>query len=106
MKVRLSCSGGIGNLRIDGVLDTSELSEEVSEKVESALAHDNLTAVDGVKGGPFMMDAQQYELTVMAEDAEGEHRRYELDDSALSDDLLDALDELRAEIVRRKAAER
>ena len=103
MKVHLACSGGIGNLRIDGRVDTSKLAEDVGRQVEEALDADTLAALDGAKGGPFMMDSQQYELTVMPEDAGGEARRYRLDDSALPDDLIAALDVLRADIVRRKA---
>lgn len=103
MRIHLACSGGIGNLRIEGQVDTSELPEEQSRKIEEILERESLAAHDGVKGGPFMMDSQQYELTVMPEDAEGEPRRYHLDDSALPDDLIDALDTLRSEIVRSKA---
>lgn len=106
MKVHLACSGGIGNLRIEGQIDTSQLAEEVSRQVEEALDPASLAALDGARGGPFMMDSQQYELTVMAEGADGETRSYSLDDSALPDDLIDALDVLRVEIVRGKTGQR
>ncbi len=106
MKVHLACSGGLANLRIEGRLDTSELPGDVAVKVESALGEESLAAAQRTKGRALVMDGEHYELTVLPDDPEGEVRRYRLDDAALSEEMLEAIDELRGEIVRRKAAER
>jgi hypothetical protein len=48
-----------------------------------------------------MADGQQYELTLEGEDGARQHR---LNDSMLTDELCEVLDELRGEIVRRLRA--
>ena len=98
MKLHLAVSGGFANLRIEGSLDTAELSEELRHRVEQALHPKKLAAADSAAANPQMADGQQYELTLEAEDGTRQHR---LDDSTLSDELYEALDELRGEIVRR-----
>lgn len=106
MKIHLACSGGFANLRIQGQVDTAELSADLAEKVERVLgAHRRLRAASAAPKDPRMTDAQHYELTVDA-GGEGGPRQYHLDDSSLSDELLEVLDELRGEIVRRLAAKR
>lgn len=106
MKLHLAWSAGFGGLRLEGRLDTAELPSEVAAKVESALDRERLEAAQEAAANPLARDAEQYELTVLPDDSAGEPRRYRLDDSALADEMLEAIDELRGEIVRRKAAER
>jgi len=101
MKLHLACSGGFAGLRIEGSLDTAELSEELKRRVEQAFHPEKLAAASAA-ADPRMADGQQYELTVEGE--EGGARQHRLDDSALSDELCEVLDELRGEIVRRKRA--
>jgi len=101
MKLHLACSGGFANLRIEGSLDTAELSEELKRRVEQAFHPEKLAAAASAAASPLMADGQQYELTV---EEEGGARRHRLDDSVLPDELCEVLDELRGEIVRRKRA--
>lgn len=105
MRLHLATSGGFANLRIEGQIDTSELSEEMAKRVEAALSPERLQAAEEAESNPLMMDAQQYELSVLPEGPEGEARLYRLDDAALTDEMLDVLDELRGEIVRRRSEE-
>lgn len=101
MKLHLACSGGLANLRIEGSVDTAELAEELRGRVERALQPEKLAAASAAASARWA-DAQQYELTVEVE--EGRSRRHRLEDSSLSEELGDVLDELRLEIVRRKRA--
>jgi len=102
MKIILEGSGGLANLRIRGELTTGELAADLARKVEQCLHPDKLEAAGAANAQTA--DAQQYQLTVMPEGEEGEVRHYRLDDSCLAPELLDVLDELMHEIIRRKAA--
>lgn len=104
MKVHLACHGGFANLRIQGQVDTAELPDDLAEKVERVLGeHESLRQASVAPKDPRVADAQQYDLTVHPEGEDGP-RQYRLDESNLSDDVLEVLDELRGEIVRRLAA--
>ncbi|HEX9736339.1 MAG TPA: protealysin inhibitor emfourin [Thermoanaerobaculia bacterium] len=106
MKLHLACHGGIANLRIRGQVDTAELPGDLAEKVERVLgARRRMRAAGAAPKDPRMTDAQQYEVTVQPEGV-GAPRTYQLDESSLSDEELEVLDELRGEIVRRMAAKR
>lgn len=104
MKLDLTYSGGLANLRIAGQVDTSELSEELAQKIEAAFTSEQLQAAQEAEVSPLMMDSQQYELTILPENPGGEARKYKLDDAALPDEMLDVLDELRGILVREIAA--
>ncbi len=107
MKILLEGGGGLAHLRIRGELRTGELAADLARNVER-LFHPEKLEAGGAEANPQMTDAQQYQLTVMPEgvegDVEGDVRHYQLDDSCLSAELLEVLDELMHEIVRRKAA--
>lgn len=106
MKVHLACHGGFANLRIQGQVDTAELPDDLAEKVERVLgAHQRLRKAAAAPKNPRMTDVQQYELTVDPGGEDGP-KQYHLDESSLADDVLEVLDELRGEIVRRMAAKR
>ncbi|MCP4660102.1 MAG: hypothetical protein GY856_32270 [bacterium] len=103
MRIVLEGSGGLAHLRIRGELNTGELAADLTRKVEQIFHPEKLEAA-GAVANPQMTDAQQYQLTVMPQSGEGDVRHYQLDDSCLSPELLDVLDELMHEIIRRKAA--
>ncbi len=99
MKVRLKTSGGLANLRIDGEIDTGQLSPEISELIERGLESEALrqsAATDNFG----VADGTVYELTIPSESEDGERRHYVLDDTTASDEVLDVLDILQHEIIR------
>lgn len=103
MKIVLEGAGGLAHLRIRGELTTGELAADLARKVEQLFHPEKLKAA-GAVASPQTTDAQQYQLTIMPASGQGEIRHYQLDDSCLSPELLEVLDELMHEIIRRKAA--
>jgi hypothetical protein len=109
MKIFLRCAGGIGNVRVEGQVDTSDLDHDLAQRVERVLSPAQLTGIVASKSaarstpsGPFMADAQEVELAIHS--ATAEPQKYQLNEAELSDEVLEVLDELRYEITRQKAA--
>jgi len=109
MKVFLRCAGGIGNVRMEGQVDTSDLAEDLAQRVEKVLAPEELEGIAAppsnprsMPSGPFMADVQEVEIAVHT--ATAESPSYQLNEAELSDEVIDVLDELRYEITRQKAA--
>ena len=103
MKLSLKTSGGFANLRIEGVLDTSELPPELARRIEDGLRSDALREA-AAGANPQMADGTVYELTILPETADGEVRRYTIDDAAVEEEMLEILDEILHEVVRRRRA--
>lgn len=105
MKLRLKSSGGLGNIRIEGQLDTAELPPDVARTVEAGLSVERLEAATqrAASAGPTA-DAQQYELVVLPDEPTGPERTFHVDDMCDATDVLDAIDALMHEIIRRKAS--
>lgn len=106
MKLILKSSGGFAGLQISGALDTAELAEELARRVEEHLTPEKLHAATaksaaGKRSLP-MPDVQQYHLSLLSEDEDGEAATYVVDDTCASDEILDLIDDLMAEITRRK----
>jgi hypothetical protein len=102
MKLHLAVSGGFANLRIQGELDTDELPEELARRAEAVLNRPALEAAAATKSNMLMTDSIQYELTVLANSLHESAQRYQLDESSLADEMLEVLDELQSEIIRRQ----
>ena len=111
MKVFLRSAGGIGNVRVEGEVDTSELSDDLAKKVERVLAPEELRSLASppsasrsprsMSAGPFMTDVQEVEISVKTKDAT--ERSLRLSEGDLPDEVLEVIDELRYEITRKKA---
>ncbi len=99
MKLYLETAGGIGDIRIRGGLDTDDLPPSLAEQVRRVLAPQRLDALPRAGDPGQMTDGMQYELEVTAG---GETRRLLIDESVAPDDLIDTLQDLVREIVRRK----
>ncbi|MEE8526486.1 MAG: protealysin inhibitor emfourin [Thermoanaerobaculia bacterium] len=101
MKILLKTSGGFANLRIEGELDTGRLPPELAERIESGLASDALRKA-ATLASPELADGTVYELTILPETEDGERRHFVIDDAAVADEILDVIDEILHEIVRRR----
>ncbi len=101
MKLVLKSAGGFAGLQIEGELDTADLPEELARRVKEHLSSKNLRSAKATRSLP-MPDAQQYELHLLPEDEDGEVEKHLLDDMCPIGEVLDVIDELMSEIMRRK----
>ncbi len=101
MKLDLKSTGGFAGLELAGRLDTADLPEDLARRVEELLTPDNLRAAAASRSLP-MPDARQYHLTLVPEHPDAEARTHVIDDMSSSGEVLDVIDELIAELVRRK----
>jgi hypothetical protein len=85
VKVFLRSSGGIGNIQIQGEVDTADLPPELAKGSEN----------------PQFADAQQISIRVSSPQG---HSEVEVDESAAPPELVDLCNVLIHEIVRRRAA--
>lgn len=104
MKVVVRSEGGFAGLRVGGQVDTAELSPEMAERVKTLLRPVALEAMAADTASPSMPDAQRYEVQVEGE--EGRMQRFLLDQTTASEEVMQLLHDLHAEIVRRRIAER
>ncbi|MEM7352889.1 MAG: protealysin inhibitor emfourin [Acidobacteriota bacterium] len=110
MKIRLKTSGGIGGLQIEHELDTADLPPELAQRAEEHLSSESLRSIAASRSlpGPSMIpaDGQQYEIHLLPEasDPEGEVERHVVDDFCPKGEILDVIDDLKAEIRRRSEA--
>jgi Emfourin len=101
MKVQLKTSGGFANLRIEGELDTAKLSPELAERIERGLGSEALRDA-ATLANPALADGSVYELTILPETEGGKPRHFVIDDAAVADEVLDAVDDILHEIIRRR----
>ena len=99
MKLFLKTAGGIGNIRIRGAIDTRELPPALARRVRTVFAPERLDALARPGDPGQMADGLQYEVDVVRGDRA---RRLLIDESSAPDDLIDTLQDLVQEIVRRK----
>lgn len=109
MKLHLTSSGGIGGLRIGGLLDTEDLAPDLAESARELVALASAVGSEAVEDGTVpLADGLEYELTWSVEQAAGQevtHRRLFREQNA-PPEALDSLQALMREVVRRKAAAR
>lgn len=96
MHIGVEVTGGIGGLRVEGSVDTETLPEAAREAVTRALAEERLVAASARRGDP-VPDERQFRVSVAG-------RAYELAESLLDPDQVDALDALVSAIVRARRA--
>ncbi len=102
MKLHLKSSGGFAGLDLAGEVDTAELPDELARRVEEHLTPENLKAAAAPAAGLPMPDARQYHLSLVPEDEDGELATHVVDDMSEAGEVLDVIDELMAELVRRR----
>ena len=103
MKLRLKCSGGLANVQIEDVLDTSELPSALARRAEALLGAEKLERVS-ISENLQRTDVIQYDLTVLPAGESEESRHYCLSEASTDSELLDLLGELMHQIIRRQAA--
>ncbi len=103
MKLRLKCSGGLANVQIEDVLDTSELPPALARRTEAVLCAEKLERAS-ISENLQRTDAIQYDLTVLPIVEGEESRHYCLSEASTDSEFLDLLGELMHQIIRRKAA--
>lgn len=101
MKLVLKSSGGFAGLDLSGMLDTADLPEELARRVEEHLTPETLRSAAPKRSLP-MPDARQYHVSLVPEDEDGEMETHVVDDMSTAGKVLDVIDDLMAEIVRRK----
>ena len=103
MKLRLKCSGGLANVQIEDVLDTSELPPALARRAEALLCAEKLERVS-ISENLQRTDVIQYDLTVLPAGESEESRHYCFSEASTDSELLDLLGELMHQIIRRQAA--
>jgi len=115
LKFILRRTGGQG-LRFEGELDTADLPEALAQRVEEFLTVENLSEAVQIPENALMVDALLYELILIPdgfdedaleqETAEQDFQTFEFSEAQDIPEVLDILDELMGEIIRRKLESR
>ena len=100
MKLSLKTSGGIGNIQLQGQLETDELPKALAERVctvltPARLASARSTAMDSVA------DAIQYEIGLFLDSG---LQTFVIDDVHAPADVLDIIQELVQRLIEKKRA--
>ncbi len=98
MKLAIGTSGGFGNIRIQGQVETDRLEPGLAARVRSALSPERLGALSAPAGGG-VADAVQYEVTLFLQPGV---RRFVVDEAAAPADVQEVLHALVKEIVHRR----
>lgn len=98
MKLSIRTSGGFGNIRIQGRLDTDELDPSLAARVQSTLSPQRLDSLPPPAGGPEV-DTVQYEIDL---DTEGGVRRYLLDEASIPREMQEVLQALVHEVIQKR----
>ena len=101
MEIYLEISGGFAGLIRRGVLTGKDLPGELAERVCRAVEDGSLAACEKASSNPNLADGHTYRLTIKGRTGDERPRRFAFDESQISDDLLDLLDELTA-LLRRQ----
>jgi hypothetical protein len=98
VKLTISTSGGFGNIRLQGDLDTDELESALAKKATSVLKPERLESLPFNTAGS-MADVTQFEVGIFLED--GVHQ-YTLDEANVPPDVVEVLQALVHEIILKK----
>lgn len=101
MKVVLRSSGD-WQPEIEGVLDSGELSPELSARLEGLVKRCRGGAAAAQPGHPGAAGQMLYGVTIVPDEAEADAEEYRFDELSATPEVLDALDELMQEVIRRK----
>ena len=101
MKVFMRSSGGIGNIQLQGVVDTTELSSELAQRAEKFLTSSQIQSASHI--GDFQsVDGQQFYVRISSDEGS---RAFEIDEATSNPELVALCNALLHEIIRRKATE-
>ena len=94
MQIHLKCTGGQG-ITLEGKLDTKDLPDDLADRANKTLNAKKLKDTTKAPKNAFMVDAQQYELTIIPEEARiSSPARFQFDESQADPDILELMDEL------------
>ncbi len=97
MKLSLKITGGLGNLPIQGQLDTAELPTELAARVEELMQPERLRAFAGRESegrAAGSADHLHYQVVLLG----AESSSFELDETVVPPELLEVIDELAFQI--------
>lgn len=99
-KIRLVSSGGFANLTFRGEVEEGSLPEELREELV------RLAAAGAFEGPKAVMRgaADSMQMTLVLPGPEGEPKTYRFDELAVEPEVLDAVDSLKAEMLRQRRA--
>ncbi len=97
MRLHLARSGGFANIRLQGTVETADLSPDLADRAERLLTPENLARAQ-LERNPHMADAYVYELQVWPEGEGGDHHSYLLSEDDTSSDVVDVLHDVMATI--------
>jgi|SwirhirootsSR3_FD_contig_101_1003326_length_2350_multi_3_in_0_out_0_2 hypothetical protein len=100
MKLSLKTSGGIGNIQLQGQIDTDELPSDLAERVRTVLTPEHLAAAHSAVMGP-VADAMQYEIGLFLD---GGLQTFQIDDVHAPPGVLDIVQELVQRVIDQKRA--
>jgi hypothetical protein len=100
MKLSLKTSGGIGNIQLQGQIDTDELPSALAERVRTVLTPERLASARS-PSMDHVADAMQYEISLFLE---GGVRTFQIDDVHAPPEVLDVVQELVQRIIDEKRA--
>jgi len=99
MRLGLKGPGGFGGLRIEGQIDTDDLSPELAKRASDILKPELLLRAERTGAG-MMTDPEHYDLTVIKD---GVAHEYHLQAPGAPDELMSLLGDLMHEVIVRKA---
>jgi hypothetical protein len=98
MILTISTSGGIGNLRIQGELDTDELDRTLADQVKSVLRPERLKSIT-FEPGTAMVDSSKFEVGFLLEKGV---QQYTIDEANAPAEVVEVLQALVHEIILKK----
>jgi hypothetical protein len=100
MKLSLKTSGGIGNIQLQGQIDTDALPSALAERVRTVLTPERLASARSTPTDP-VADAMQYEISLFLDSG---MRTFQLDDVHAPPEVLDIVQELVQKLIDQKRA--
>jgi hypothetical protein len=100
MKLSLKTSGGIGNIQLQGQIDTDELPSALAERVHTVLTPERLASAHSTAMDP-VADAMQYEIGLLLDSG---LQTFQIDDVHAPPEVLDIVQELVQRLIDKKRA--
>ncbi|MCB0166904.1 MAG: hypothetical protein KDI79_21940 [Anaerolineae bacterium] len=101
MKISLRILTGQG-ITLRGQIDLMDLPEDLAHQVQTTFTPENLSAAAAAQPNPQMVDASEYELVIYPDDPNLTPQQYSFVDADDNFEVLEILDDIMHEIVRRK----
>jgi hypothetical protein len=98
MKLSLKSSGGIGNIQLQGQIDTDELPPALAERVRTVLTPERLAAARSA-ATDSVADAMQYEISLFLDSG---LQTFHIDDVHAPPEVVDIVQELFQRVIDQK----